>query len=510
MKRPILRRLAALLTVFSVLVFPVHATWSIVVVNTKTGEVSIAGATCLQNFNLKRWLPVMRVGVGGGVAQGLIDTGAPHRIIIWNGLIAGDSPQDIIATLLAQGSTMQARQFGVVNFSDPPATFSGINLGQAFHGVTGVVGDLRYAIQGNVLTGREVVDAAEAALLGTPGDLSQKVIAGMEAARALGGDGRCSCTTGGPTACGVPPPGFVKAAHVAFMVHSRMGDTDGGCIHATGCATGSYYLALNVIGDDMDIDPVVQLQADYDVWRTGVVGRPDHILSTVSPGATALVADGVTSTDVTLQLVDVDGTPLSSGGATLTVAPLGGGTPFATPGAVTDHGDGSYTFPLTAGPVAGDDTLVIQVDDGTVTATLFPFLELSVDALAPLHVGLDQVSAGAGADVPFVLNLGSGAAGDPYVLLGSVSGTAPGIDLGGGLILPLNDDWFLHCTLSQAGSTVLPGSIGTLDAAGRAEASFVAGPGPLLPLVGLRMDWSAVNHAGPLTVTGAVGFDVLP
>ncbi len=510
MKLACLRRLAALFGALLVLAFPVHATWSIVVVNTKTGEVSIAGATCLENFDLKRWLPVMRVGVGGGVAQGLIDTGAPHRIIIWNGLIAGDSPGEIVDTLISQGSGVVNRQFGVVNFKGAPATLSGSGLGVAFHGVTGTVGDLRYAIQGNVITGREVVEAAEHALIYTPGDLSQKIMAGMEAARALGGDGRCSCTTGGPISCGVPPPGFVKSAHVAFLVHSRIGDTDGNCIHATGCASGSYYIALNVIGDENDIDPVKQLQMDYDAWRAGIVGHPDHLLSTVHAGATALVADGVTSTDVTVRLVDVDRNPITSGGATVPVAPVDGGTPFATPGPVTDHGDGSYTFPLTAGLAAGDDAFVIQVDDGTVAVTLYPYLRLAVDPLAPLHVGVSQVSAGAGADVPFVLNLGAGAAGDPYLLLGSVSGTSPGIDLGGGLILPLNEDGFLHGTLALAGTAVLPGSIGTLDASGRAEASFLVPADPLLPLVGLRVDWAAVDYVGPLSVTNTVGFQVGP
>ena len=49
------------------------------------------------------------------------------------------------------------------------------------------------------------------------------------AARALGGDGRCSCSVSQPTSCGVPPPGFQKSAHVAVFVVARLGDTNGLC-----------------------------------------------------------------------------------------------------------------------------------------------------------------------------------------------------------------------------------------------------------------------------------------
>lgn len=32
---------------------PVHATWSIILVNAKTGEVAVGGATCITQFGLK-------------------------------------------------------------------------------------------------------------------------------------------------------------------------------------------------------------------------------------------------------------------------------------------------------------------------------------------------------------------------------------------------------------------------------------------------------------------------
>ena len=63
-----------------------------------------------------------------------------------------------------------------------------------------------YAIQGNILMGSPVILDVETALRNTPGDLSQKVMAAMEAARDMGGDGRCSCDEQFPESCGTPPP----------------------------------------------------------------------------------------------------------------------------------------------------------------------------------------------------------------------------------------------------------------------------------------------------------------
>ena len=79
---PLRRALAALVWRLLVLVATGRATWSIVVVNTRTGEVCVASATCLSNLNLKLHLPVIVVGVGGGASQALLDFGATSRKVI--------------------------------------------------------------------------------------------------------------------------------------------------------------------------------------------------------------------------------------------------------------------------------------------------------------------------------------------------------------------------------------------------------------------------------------------
>ena len=497
MKRT-LRSFVAALLLLTLLPSVAGATWSLVVLNIRTGEVCVASATCLSNFDLLQRVPVIVVGMGGAAAQSSIDTGAFNRRIIYDDLILGFTPQQILDDLAMNGSAHQSRQYGIVSFTGPAVTFSGTGAGQAKAGVVGQVGDFVYAVQGNLLTDASVVHAAAGALINTPGDLGQKVMAGMQAARALGGDGRCSCSPGAPTSCGAPPPMFTKSAHVGFVIVARLGDPDPGCQPGMGCASGDYYLSLNVTNSGSS-DPVELLQGLYDTWRAALSGHPDHVLSTVTSGAAKLPADGITQTSVTVQLVDVDGVPLTSGGATVTVATADGRVPFATPGPVVDNGDGSYTFTLTAGTLVGSDTFVVVADDGAVQAQLFPPLEIEVEPAQPLFVGFDELSTADGGAVPFVISVPS-AAGGFYVLLASGSGTSPGVPVGA-LVLPLNPDPIFCCSVNEAGTSLLPGSVGTLDGQGRAEAAFVAAPGMLASMVGMRLDWATLT-------LGSVGLGV--
>ena len=57
-------RFALALLALAGLTVPAQATWSIVVLNTKTREVCVAGATCLAGMDLIRILPVVVVGEG--------------------------------------------------------------------------------------------------------------------------------------------------------------------------------------------------------------------------------------------------------------------------------------------------------------------------------------------------------------------------------------------------------------------------------------------------------------
>ena len=485
------------------------ATWSICVIDMATGEVAVGTATCLENDDLALFVPMILVGKGAGAEQSAVDPSGTNRILMRD-LLAMDSPPSVVlSTLLSQGTGPASKQYGIAGFAGFPATYSGSGAGSAVGNVVGQSGTLYYAIQGNVLTGPEVCFAAEEALLTTQGDLGQRMIAAMEAARSLGGDGRCSCAASDPTGCGAPPASFTKSAHVGLIFLARIGDTDGDCNGVVGCADGDYYLKLSVIDDSQGLDPVLQLRTQYDAWRTGLSGRPDALLSGVTLGAEALPADGLTQTQVTLDLVDIDGVPLVQGGADVRVSLGANGPQDLGLSTVVDRGDGSYDLTVTSGVTTGTAELVIVVDDGVRPLTLYPYPTLRLDAIASLHAGFDTVSASGAIDIPFVFQEASAASG-LQLLLASLSGTSPGTPLGG-VLLPLNRDAAFDWTLVNANGPNLPGSLGTVDASGRAEAHFVAPPGLLLPLVGLHIDWASL-WISPTTLgaTIAVGTDVLP
>ncbi|MFM7295913.1 MAG: DUF1028 domain-containing protein [Planctomycetota bacterium] len=506
----LLHRIAALAAAVTLAASPAFSTWSIVAVNTRTREVCISSATCLSNFNLRLNLPVMRPGFGGAVSQATVDSNAANRQIMWNGLNAGLAPQQILQQLLAvQGA--QSRQFGIVDFTPMPVTFSGSQTIPANPGVVGVVGEWRYAIQGNILTGNQVVLAAEQAFLQTQGDIGQKVMAAMEAARFWGGDGRCSCSASAPTSCALPPPEPFQSAQTGFFLISRVGDTGGSvCNSSSGCAQGQMYAALNVIGNSTTPDPVITLRAQYNAWRAALSGRPDHLASETLADRAALVADGRTESEVTLFLRDLDGVPVGHGGAAVSVASVGASSAASLAAPAVDNGDGTYTLRIRAGQTPGNARFRVTINDGISPVTLWPELALRVDPVAPLHLGYDAISAHDPRPVPIVVNAGHDADRRAYLLLASTAGTTPGFALGS-LTLPLNGSRLLRYTLSNAGDPDLLRTTGPLHPSGRAMAWFEPDPMMMRHLAGTRIEWSGIVF-GPngRAVLPPVGFDVLP
>lgn len=357
---------------------PARATWSIIIVDGRTKEIAVGSATCLTGFDLQRNLPVVLVDVGAACAQSLVDSNAVNRMVIWNELLNGTDPDAIITILAGLGNQHQSRQYGIADTRWRMTTFTGNNAGQWRGGVTGFAGDLYYAIQGNVLTGAPVVQMAEQAVLNAPGDLSDKLMAAMEAARAMGGDGRCSCSVLAPTSCGAPPPSFEKSAHIGFMIVARTGDIDGVCTAALGCANGDYWMTFNVpFQMSTDPDPVFQLQDLYEAFRLDHIGRPDavHSLSLVTPPA--VPGQGTHAAMLTVQFRDwqdneVDGSTTLSVSVEHDASSAG----LAQIGAVMPMGGGVFAVPLSTTGGVGRDRFRVIADDGVRPVVLIPLPEL--------------------------------------------------------------------------------------------------------------------------------------
>jgi adhesin/invasin len=94
-------------------------------------------------------------------------------------------------------------------------------------------------------------------------------------------------------------------------------------------------------------------------------GTPSLLTSTVAANPISIAVGG-TST-VTMTTRDATGTPLTTGGATVTFA-LGSGTGQGTFGTVTDNGNGTYSATFT-GTVAGTNTIVGSINGQPLTSS---------------------------------------------------------------------------------------------------------------------------------------------
>jgi hypothetical protein len=121
---------------------------------------------------------------------------------------------------------------------------------------------------------------------------------------------------------------------------------------------------------------------------------------------------------------------------------------------------------------------------------------------APFLRGAQGVSLTAGGSQDLLLRAGPSFAGQIYLVLGSLSGTDPGVPIWT-LNLPLNPDPYLEITLLSPAATLM-GSFGVLDSAGCADAVFGL-PGGLDPtFAGLVAHHAFVlfdTAAAPLTAS---------
>ncbi|MGC5169034.1 invasin domain 3-containing protein [Microbacterium sp. DT81.1] len=96
-------------------------------------------------------------------------------------------------------------------------------------------------------------------------------------------------------------------------------------------------------------------------------GVPDPALSTITAAPLALVANGTSTSTVTVSLIEVDGDPVANGGDQVTIT-----STLGSVGAVTDNGNGTYRATLTSATAVGTATVSFTVNTvpGTDTAAV--------------------------------------------------------------------------------------------------------------------------------------------
>lgn len=122
-----------------------------------------------------------------------------------------------------------------------------------------------------------------------------------------------------------------------------------------------------------------------------------------------------------------------------------------------------------------------------------------------------SITASAGGTQQQFLFGGSEHAGKGYWILGSVSGTTPGIPINPWITLPLAYDFYTLFTLNNPNSPLLPGSYGTFDAAGTATAAFVVPPLALPFPVTIHHAFVVLDGAaGPVDASNALAVELVP
>ena len=119
------------------LVQPASATWSILIADTRTGEIAVASATCVPNIDLRAETPVLILGVGAATAQSVVDTSGVNRARIFAEFARGTEPQSILDLLAATDGGHDNRQYGMLDATGNTVTYSGPNNAQWAGGVTG-------------------------------------------------------------------------------------------------------------------------------------------------------------------------------------------------------------------------------------------------------------------------------------------------------------------------------------------------------------------------------------
>ncbi len=250
-----------LLSFIALLPATAQDTFSIAAVDTITGEVGSAGASCVNLFTFGIADPGFLAQQLPGV--GSINTQSAYVVANQNNamtrLQAGDDPDQIIAWLQANDAQGNAgnRQYGIAKLSGTGAQAAAYTGPQCMAVAEHRVG-ANYAIQGNILLGPEILDAMEQNFLITTGTLADKLMAALQGANVVGADTRCASNG--------------TSSLFAFLEVAQPDDP-----------FNQPSLSLGVRLGSTGVEPIDSLQALYDAWliTAGIPGweqaSPIHV-----------------------------------------------------------------------------------------------------------------------------------------------------------------------------------------------------------------------------------------
>ncbi|MDT0605925.1 DUF1028 domain-containing protein [Croceitalea rosinachiae] len=162
-----------------------YATWSIIAVDRKTGEIGIAGASC--TFDVSG-IASIEPGKGAIVVQAASNYFARMEGVSL--LENNASIQEILDAMMADRFDPERQQYGVILLKDgtSPLVYSGTEIKDW----NGEMIDDDFAVMGNILLGEQVVKKAfEAFNQNRDKSLAERLVIALKAGEESGGDARC-------------------------------------------------------------------------------------------------------------------------------------------------------------------------------------------------------------------------------------------------------------------------------------------------------------------------------
>jgi len=158
------------------------ATFSIVAFDPETDSLGVAVQS--KFLAVGSVVPWARAGVGAVATQAMANYNyGPRGLDLMS---EGNSAEQTVQALTSADEDREHRQVGVVDARGRASTFTG---SECFDWAGGVTGE-HYAAQGNILVGKETVEAMASAYEETGGDLATRLLGALDAGQVAGGDSR--------------------------------------------------------------------------------------------------------------------------------------------------------------------------------------------------------------------------------------------------------------------------------------------------------------------------------
>ena len=168
--------------------FPLELnTFSIVARDPENGDFAVG--VCTFPKGVRRLCPFAKAGVGAVSTQALVNVGfGPKGLKLME---EGLSPREAVEKCCAEDAKPEVRQLAMIDVKNAPFAFTGKEyMNHASH----IVGK-HFSIQGNLLVGRETLEAMAKAFEETPGSMAGRILVALAAGQSKGGDrrGHSSC-----------------------------------------------------------------------------------------------------------------------------------------------------------------------------------------------------------------------------------------------------------------------------------------------------------------------------